>query len=95
MVEQERCPECWVGGVQEVTRVELFTLARAAGSRLVRIRPARLVSGYWWCPRCLNGGAYFDRASADRTEIGQPGRAPARRTARSDRRLRRSQGESG
>jgi len=53
------CPECLRGGVREVERSELFALGRAAGARVVKIRPRHRVAGYWWCDRCTNGGAFF------------------------------------
>jgi hypothetical protein len=60
MAEFTLCPECLAPGVQEVSRPELVDLAAAAGVRLVRPRPRRRIAGYWWCDRCLTGGAYFE-----------------------------------
>ena len=84
----DRCPKCGYR-LREVTRSELKDLAYASRCRVVMSRPHRLVTGYWWCMGCLNGGAFYDLASAVRTKTGQPADAPAARTARSGRRPRR------
>lgn len=62
MAERWLCPQCFSGGVLDVSRPELVRLARAAGVRLVRPRGRfrRGVAGYWWCPACESGGAFYE-----------------------------------
>jgi hypothetical protein len=61
------CPECLrFGTVRLVSRSQLEALASDAGLRLARRRRVEALR-YWWCDRCLNGGAIVRWSTVNRS----------------------------